>query len=99
MQRKAQDSIIKHLPTFIYMDDYRSLEGTAHLDQVLQRIVQNQPTPQDETLLMIFKLAGLDLKKLSEQGNSHDPATIRERQYDLQDAGQMLTDAVAGRWA
>jgi hypothetical protein len=66
MQRKAHESIIKNLPTFIYMDDYRSLEGTAHLDQVSQRIDQNQPTPQDETLLMIFKLAGLDLKKLSD---------------------------------
>src|SRR3984893_9274039 len=97
MQLKARECIIKHLPTFIYMDDYRSVEGTAHLDQVLQRI--NEPMPQDETLLVIFKLAGLDLKKLSEQGNSYDPGTIRERQYDLQDAGQMLTSAVAGRWA
>src|SRR6202521_103708 len=97
MQTRAHECIIKNLPTFIYMDDYRSLEGTAHLDQVLQRT--NEPTPQDETLLVIFKLAGLDLKKLSEQGNSYDPGTIRERQYDLQDAGQMLTSAVAGRWA
>ena len=79
------------------MDEYSSFEGSAHLDQVLQRL--NQPTPQDETLLMIFKLAGLDLKKLIEQGNSHDPGTIRERQYDLQDAGQILTGAVADRWA
>ena len=99
MQRKAHECIIKHLPTFIYMDDYRSLEGTAHLDQVLQRIDQNQPTPQDETLLVIFKLAGLDVKKLIEQGNPQDPGTIRERQYDLQDAGQILTSAVASRWA
>ena len=96
-QGQAHECIIKHLPTFIYMDDYRSFEGTANLDQLLQRI--NQPTPQDETLLMIFKLAGLDLKKLIEQGNSYDPGTIRERQYDLQDAGQMLTSAVAERWA
>jgi energy-coupling factor transporter ATP-binding protein EcfA2 len=97
MQRKAQECIIKHLPTFIYMDEHRSFEGTAQLDQVAQRI--NQPTPQDETLLMIFKLAGLDLQKLIEQGNSHDPGTIRERQYDLQDAGEILTKSVAERWA
>jgi hypothetical protein len=48
---------------------------------------------------MIFKLAGLDVKKLIEQGNSQDPGTIRERQYDLQDAGQILTSAIADRWA
>jgi energy-coupling factor transporter ATP-binding protein EcfA2 len=97
MQHKAHECIIRHLPTFIYMDEHRSFEGAAHLDQVLQRI--NHPTPQDETLLMIFKLAGLDVKKLIEQGNSQDPGTVRERQYDLQDAGQILTSAVADRWA
>jgi energy-coupling factor transporter ATP-binding protein EcfA2 len=97
IQRKAHECIVRHLPTFIYMDEHRSFEGTAHLDQVLHRI--EQPTPQDETLLMIFKLAGLDAKKLIEQGNSQDPGTIRERQYDLQDAGQVLTSAVADRWA
>lgn len=94
---KAHDCIIKSLPTFIYMDEHRSFEGTAQLDQVMQRV--KQPTPQDETLLMIFHLAGLDVAKLVEQGNSQDPGTIRERQYDLQDAGQILTSAVADRWA
>jgi predicted ATP-dependent endonuclease of OLD family len=39
------------------------------------------------------------LAKLVEQGNSQDPGTIRERQYDLQDAAQFLTTAVADRWA
>jgi hypothetical protein len=97
IQGKAQDCIVRHLPTFIYMDEHRSFEGTAHLDQVLQRI--KQPTPQDETLLMILQLAGLDLNKLIDQGNSQDPGTIRERQYDLQDGGQILTSAIADRWA
>jgi predicted ATP-dependent endonuclease of OLD family len=64
---------------------------------VVQRL--NQPMPQDETLLMIFKLAGLNLQKLIEQGTANDPVTIRERQYDLQDAGEILTRAVADRWA
>src|SRR5262245_13033855 len=93
---RVQEIIIKHLPTFIYMDEHRTFEGKAQLGQVLARIAH--PTPQDETLLMLLKLAGLDLKKLVEQGNSQDPETIRERQYDLQDAGQILTEAVAKRW-
>jgi len=97
IKRQAEQCIIKHLPTFIYMDDYRTLDGNAHLDQVLQRL--DQPLPQDETFLMIFHLAGLDLKKLVELGHSSDPSTIRERQYDLQDAGEMLTNAIADRWA
>jgi len=93
---RAQEYVIKHLPTFIYMDDYRSFEGAAHLDQVLLRA--DQPTAQDDTLMMIFALAGLDLKKLVEQGSSGDPGTLRERQYDLQDAGETLSKVVAGRW-
>jgi predicted ATP-dependent endonuclease of OLD family len=48
---------------------------------------------------MIFKLAGLDVAKLVEQGNAQDPGTVRERQYDLQDAGQLLTTEIADRWA
>lgn len=96
IERKAQDIIINHMPTFIYMDEHRTFQGTAQLDQVLARI--DHPTPQDETLLMMFNIAGLDLRKLIEQGNSQDPETIRERQYDLQDAGQILTNSVAKRW-
>jgi energy-coupling factor transporter ATP-binding protein EcfA2 len=92
----AQDCIVRNLPTFIYMDDYLSFEGTADLDQVAQR--RSHPTLQDETLQMIFNLSGLNVDKLIEQGNSLDPATIRERQYDLQDAADLLTRQVASRW-
>jgi energy-coupling factor transporter ATP-binding protein EcfA2 len=92
----AQDCIVRNLPTFIYMDDYLAFQGTANLDQVAAR--RDNPEPQDETLMMIFQLAGLNLAKLIEQGNSHDPATIRERQYDLQDAASLLTKQVSERW-
>ena len=84
VRTRANECVVRHLPTFIYMDDYRSFEG--------------QPSAQDDTLLMIFALAGLDLKKLVEQGGSGDPGTLRERQYDLQDAGETLSKVVAGRW-
>jgi energy-coupling factor transporter ATP-binding protein EcfA2 len=97
VRTRANDYIISHLPTFIYMDDYRSFEGAANLDQVLLRA--DEPTAQDDTLMMIFALAGLDLKKLVEQGRSGDPGTLRDRQYDLQDAAETLSKAVAGRWA
>jgi predicted ATP-dependent endonuclease of OLD family len=32
VQSKVDDYLIEHLPTFIYMDDYRAFSGTAHLD-------------------------------------------------------------------
>ena len=55
-------------------------------------------TQEDETILMILKLSGLDLDKLIEQGASGDQNIIHERQLDLQDAARTLTNQVAGRW-
>ena len=80
-----------NLPTFIYMDDYLSFEGTANLDQVALRL--DRPTPQDETLLMIFSSRASTSRSSSNKATSQDPATIRERQYDLQDAAELLTRA------
>ena len=97
MQREAHDYIVGHIPTFIYMDDYREFEGTALLDQVQAR-QKKKPTPEDQTFLMILKLSGLDLDQLVEQGESDESEDVHERQYDLDDAARTLTNDVAGRW-
>lgn len=96
MHAAAHEYVVKRLPVFIYMDDYREFQGEALLDQLKNR--RNSPTPEDETILMTLSLAGLDLDKLVEQGKSNDPAVIHERQYDLADGAKSLTNDVAGRW-
>jgi hypothetical protein len=93
IQKRAHEYIITHLPTFIYMDDYRSFTGTARLDQVQQR--KSQPTEEDKTLLMIMELSGLDLDEEVRKGNQPDR---EQRQYDLDDAGVTLTNDIEGRW-
>lgn len=85
----------EHLPTFIYMSDYRAFAGSAHLDQVKQRKDQNQLTEEDKTLLMIMQLSGLDLEKEVTKGNQPDR---EQRQYDLNDASATLTRTIADRW-
>jgi hypothetical protein len=80
------------------MDDYQTFRGTTQLDQLEQRIKSKSTTPEDETFLMILKLSGLDLADLIRKGNASDEKTKRERQYDLQDAANTLTNDVAGRW-
>ena len=97
---KAHAYIVSHLPTFIYMDDYKTFRGRADLTGLKERLQNENPplSEEDETLLMILKLAGLDLDELIEQGESEDQDVIHDRQIDLQDASTTLTNIVAGRW-
>ena len=70
---RAHDYIITRIPTFIYMDDYKRFRGNAHLDTVKQKLADTKTIPlteEDETFLMILRLAGLDLDQLVAQGNS-----------------------------
>jgi predicted ATP-dependent endonuclease of OLD family len=96
--RRAHEYVVNHMPTFIYMDDYRAFSGTARLDQVKQRVDQKQTTPEDKTLLTIMDLAGLDLDEEVRKGNSSDADVKEQRQFDLSDASATLTREIEGRW-
>ena len=95
IHKKAHEYVIGLIPTFIYMSDYRAFTGTALLDQVKQRKDNNKLTPEDETLLMIMALSGLDLDDEVTKGNSQDR---EQRQYDLDDASLSLTNLIKDRW-
>lgn len=94
-QQRAHEYVVQRLPRFIYMDDYRTFTGTAWLDQVNDRAKKNSLTPADQTLLMLFKLSGLELEKQLAQGAANDR---EERQYDLSDASATLSNEIEGRW-
>ena len=98
--QKAQDYIVSRLPTFIYMDDYKTFQGHANLEGLKERRDNKKLTlsEEDETFLMILKLGGLDLDELIKQGSSEKQDIIHDRQVDLQDAATTLTSSVAGRW-
>lgn len=95
IQKKAHEYVIKRLPTFIYMSDYRSFTGSAQLDHVKQRKDRNKLTEEDKTLLTIMELSGLDLESEVTKGNQPDR---EQRQYDLDDASATLTREIADRW-
>lgn len=100
MQQQAHNYVVTKIPTFIYMDDYKRFRGRADLQAVKQKR-DNRSVPlseEDETFLMILKLAGLDLDQLIGQGGSRDDDVLHDRQLDVQDAGATLTKNVAGRW-
>lgn len=95
IQTRAHDYVVSNLPTFVYMDEYRSFVGTALLDQVKQRCDQKKATETDKTLLTILSLAALDLDELVKSGQA---ANREERQLDLADGAATLTDKIASHW-
>ncbi len=97
IQSKAHEYILEHMPTFIYMDDYRVFKGTAHLNDIRDRKNLNRPTEEDETLLTILNLSGLDLDKLVATAQG-DEEQIQERQYDLSDGAATLTRTISDRF-
>ena len=70
----ARSRVLSMLPTFVYMDDYKTFRGRADLAAIKER-QDNGTVPlseEDETFLMILELSGLDLDCLIEQGKSKD---------------------------
>ena len=95
MQKKAHECVINRLPTFVYMDEYRTFRGTAYLDQVKQRIDMGKPTQDDETLITILNLAELNLGGEVTKAAQEDS---EERQYDLSDAAATLNRKIENHW-
>ena len=98
--RRACTYIVNRLPTFIYMDDYRSFRGRAVLDSLRERrnAQSEDLSEEDATFLMILRLAGLNLDELINQGQAGSADILHDRQMDLQDAAKTLTRNIAGRW-
>ena len=97
IQSKVRDYIIDRMPTFIYMDDYKTFNGTAHLSDIQDRYDQDRSTKEDETFLTILDLSGLDLDELVDLA-AGDDEDIEERQYDLADGASTLTKTISDRF-
>ncbi len=95
-QSKVHEYVINHLPTFIYMDDYRAFRGTARLDEIQSRQNNNRLTEEDKTFLTILNLSALDLDELVRFGQG-DAENAEQRQYDIDDGAATLTSEISGR--
>lgn len=96
IKEKAHELLVGWIPTFIYMDDYRTFNGTCDLQEVQQRRLKKKSTEEDKTIIMLMELAALDLddevKKITD-----DDRDIR--QFDLDDASKTLTNEIENRWS
>ena len=96
IQSEAYDYIAKQLPTFVYMDDYRTFSGTALLNEVQNRRDNKQLTEEDRTFLIILELSGLNLDELVQHGQEgKDGAAIRKQ--ELITGANILTRRIADR--
>ena len=98
IKMQVHDYIVKNMPIFIYMDDYREFNGTANLDDLFNHFTKKTLTEQDKTILILMELSGLDIESLIKSGKSSDISLVRQRQLDLEDAGFSLTKDISGRW-
>lgn len=90
------DEVHKCLPTFIYMDDHRTFIGSAQLDDVLKHRKEKKQTPEEETIVVIMEMSGLDLEEEVKKGNADDR---EQRILDMNDASNTLTSLIAERWS
>lgn len=93
---KVHEYIQERLPTFIYMDEYRTFSGNAHLKDVQSRKSEGRLTEEDKTFRMILSLSNLDLDKLvtSAEGGAKQ---IEQRQNDLAGGATALTKIFSKR--
>lgn len=93
---RVVDYVHDHLPTFVYMDDYRTFVGSAQLDDVFKHKRSGQSNPDEETICVIMEMAGLDLEQEVRKGNEDDR---EQRILDMNDASQTLTSMITDRWS
>ncbi len=96
IQSKVHKYVTDHLPTFIYMDDYRVFRGTAQLDEIKSHQDSNSLTEEDKTFLTILNLSGLDLNNLVQLGQG-DEESVEQRQLNLDDGAATLTKTISNR--
>ena len=96
-QSKIDEYVSSHLPTFIYMSDYRAFTGTAQLNEIKSRQDSNSLTEEDKTFLTILGLSALDLDELVQLGQGGDEQ-VEDRQYNLDDGAATLTKEIMDRF-
>ena len=93
---RVVDEVHERLPTFIYMDDHRTFVGSAQLDDVLKHKKEKKLSPEEETIVVIMEMSGLNLEEEVKKGGLEDR---EQRILDMNDASNTLTSIIAERWS
>ena len=83
----------QRIPVFLYFDEYYQLTGQANVEEIQQRIRNNELFPSDRPLLGLIELARLSLEQLTDPGRT---SVLLSR---LQAAENLLTQTVLKYWS
>lgn len=81
------------IPKFVYFDEYYQMKGADNIEQLKQRLANNQLEPSDRPLLGLIELARLNLDELL------NPGRTQELQNKLEGAGNHLSKKVLKYWS
>src|SRR5690606_4088126 len=93
---RVVDIVHECLPTFIYMDDHRTFVGSAQLDDVLKHKKEKRLSAEEETIIVIMEMSGLDLEEEVQKGGAENR---EQRILDMNDASNTFTSLIAARWS
>lgn len=88
-----QTHLSKHLPKFLYFDEYYLMDGHLNIEALKQRQASNTLTNSDRPMLGLLELARLDLDQLV------NPARTEELISKLEGASNHLSKQVLKYWS
>lgn len=93
-QSAARDWVVRHLPRFLYLDQYPDIDGHQNLTEFEQRQREGTPTPNDRYFAMLLQVSGIDPTRIEEL-LAEDPEMRRQI---ASRAGSVLTKALRRIW-
>lgn len=88
-----QAYLAKHVPTFLYFDEYYQIRGCENIEALQRRIADGRLLPSDHPLIGLIELAGLELEELV------NPERTQDLKNRLQGAGNYLSGQILKYWS
>ncbi len=85
--------LAKHMPTFLYFDEYLTLPGTIAVDEIVLRQKQGKLAERDRIFIALLELAGASIESVNSTG------TYEEFNASLRAVSNQLTDMIARYWS
>jgi predicted ATP-dependent endonuclease of OLD family len=85
--------LAKHLPKFLYFDEYYQMEGQVNIETLKKRQADNQLRPSDHPMLGLIALADLEIDQIINSQNT------QELKNQLEGAGNYLSRQILKYWS
>lgn len=100
---RAEEWLNSNLPKFVYVRDYETIETTTELPALVQKYFNGNTngnwavlTPQEQSIIVVLRLAAVDLQEFVKLGESQRGRTLRT--YNKKQASFYLTQQFQKLW-